>query len=177
VLFLDEPTLGLDVQTRTRVWEYIKNLNDVGLTVFVTTHYLEEADGLCDRVAIIDHGVIKVLDSPAHLKEKVGGNVLTIEVGDGSDPDLGEFFTSVAGISDVSHEKQGIYKMKLFRTEDVLQTIIDGLTKRGLKIIEISLTKPSLDEVFLEVTGRTMREEGGARESWVQNVTLGRAGN
>ena len=71
VLFLDEPTLGLDIQTRTKVWDYIKRLNERGgLTVFMTTHYLEEADGLCDRIAIIDHGVIKVSNSPAHLKER-----------------------------------------------------------------------------------------------------------
>ncbi|MGI0080629.1 MAG: ATP-binding cassette domain-containing protein [Nitrososphaerales archaeon] len=173
VLFLDEPTLGLDIQTRTKVWDYIRRLNkERGLSVFMTTHYLEEADGLCDRIAIIDHGVIKVSDSPAHLKEKIGGDVLTIALSDGDD--LTPFFNSVPDISDVSREGQ-VYKMKLPRTERALPAIIEGVTQRGLKITEISFTKPTLDEVFLEVTGRTMREEEGAEESWVQNVNLGRA--
>lgn len=173
VLFLDEPTLGLDIQTRTKVWDYIKRLNEErGLSVFMTTHYLEEADGLCDRVAIIDHGVIKVSDSPGNLKVKLGGDVLTIALSDGDD--LTEFFESVPDVSGVSHEGH-TYKMKLPRTEKALPLIIEGVTRRGLKITEISFTKPTLDEVFLEVTGRTMREEEGVQESWIQNVNLGRA--
>jgi ABC-2 type transport system ATP-binding protein len=172
VLFLDEPTLGLDIQTRTKVWDYIKRLNERGgLTVFMTTHYLEEADGLCDRIAIIDHGVIKVSNSPAHLKERIGGDVLTIAVSDGGD--LSEFFRSVPDVSDVIREGL-MYKMKLPRAERALPAIIEGVTQRGLKITEISFTKPTLDEVFLEVTGRTMREEEGVQESWIQNVNLGR---
>ena len=175
ILFLDEPTLGLDIQTRTRVWDYIRQLNDSGLSVFMTTHYLEEADGLCDRIAIIDHGVIKVSDSPAHLKEKIGGDVLLVEVSDGAD--LSEFLRSVPDVSDVTREGRA-YKMKLPRTERALPIIIDGITKRGLQITEISFTKPTLDEVFLDVTGRKMREEEGeAQESWLQNINLGRATN
>jgi len=174
ILFLDEPTLGLDIQTRTKVWDYIKKLNEKGgLTVFMTTHYLEEADGLCDRIAIIDHGVIKVLDSPVHMKERIGGDVLTIAVSDGGD--LTEFFKSVPDVSDVSMDGEKSYKMKLPRAERALPAIIDGVTQRGLKITEISFTKPTLDEVFLEVTGKTMREEEGVQESWIQNVNMGRA--
>jgi ABC-2 type transport system ATP-binding protein len=174
VLFLDEPTLGLDIQTRTKVWDYITRLNkDRGLTVFMTTHYLEEADGLCNRIAIIDHGVIKVSDSPSVLKGKYGGDVLTISV-DGA-IDLVDFLKTVPDVSDVSREGQ-VYKMKLPRTEQALPVIIEGITKRGLKITEISFTRPKLDDVFLEVTGRSMREdEGGGEEAWVQNMNLERA--
>jgi ABC-2 type transport system ATP-binding protein len=172
VMFLDEPTLGLDIQTRTKVWDYIRRLNkEKGLTVFMTTHYLEEADELCDRVAIIDHGTIKVLDSPSHLKEKIGGDVLTIVLT--GDVDLIPFFKSVPDVSDVNRDGQ-MYKMKLPRTERALPLIIEGVTERGLKITEISFTKPTLDEVFLEVTGRTMREEEATEESWIQNVNIGR---
>ncbi len=173
VLFMDEPTLGLDIQTRTKVWDYIHRLNtERGLTVFMTTHYLEEADGLCNRIAIIDHGVIKVSDSPARLKEKFGGDVLTISVSEASD--LTDFLKTVPDVSDVTREGQ-VYKMKLPRTERALPIILDGITRRGLQITEISFTRPKLDDVFLEVTGRSMREdEGGAEESWVQNVNLGR---
>jgi ABC-2 type transport system ATP-binding protein len=172
VMFLDEPTLGLDIQTRTKVWDYIRRLNEErGLTVFMTTHYLEEADGLCDRIAIIDHGVIKVSDSPTHLKEKFGGDVLSISVS--GDEGLTEFLKTVPDVSDVSREGRA-YKMKLPRTEQALPVIIEGITRRGLKITEISFARPKLDDVFLEVTGRSMREDEGGEESWVQNMNLGR---
>jgi len=174
VLFLDEPTLGLDIQTRTKVWDYINRLNkERDLTVFMTTHYLEEADGLCNRIAIIDHGVIKVSDSPARLKEKFGGDVLSISVT--GTTDLTDFLRTVPDVSDVTHDGQ-VYKMKLPRTEQALPVIIEGITRRGLKITEISFTRPKLDDVFLEVTGRSMREdEGGGEEAWVQNINMERA--
>lgn len=172
ILFLDEPTLGLDIQTRTKVWEYIKKLKDGGLTVFMTTHYLEEADGLCDRIAIIDHGVIKVMDTPARLKEKIGGSMLLFEVN--GETDLSEFLRSIPNVSEVFHEGRK-YRLKLPTTEDALPSIVHGVTGRGMKISQIAFVKPSLDEVFLEVTGRTMREEEGAQESWIQNVNMGRS--
>jgi ABC-2 type transport system ATP-binding protein len=172
VLFLDEPTLGLDIQTRTKVWDYINRLNkERGLTVFMTTHYLEEADGLCNRIAIIDHGVIKVSGSPEDLKEKFGGDVLSISVS--GDTDLTDFLKTVPDVTDVSHEGRD-YKMKLPKTEQALPVIIEGVTKRGLKITEISFTRPKLDDVFLDVTGRSMREDEGGEDSWVQNMNLGR---
>jgi len=176
VLFLDEPTLGLDIQTRTKVWDYINRLNkDRGLTVFMTTHYLEEAEGLCNRIAIIDHGVIKVSGSPARLKEKFGGDVLSISVD--NDVDLTDFLKTVPDVSDVTRDGQ-VYKMKLPRTEQALPVIIEGVTLRGLKITEISFTRPKLDDVFLDVTGRSMREdEGGGEDSWVQNLNMGRSTN
>jgi ABC-2 type transport system ATP-binding protein len=176
ILFLDEPTLGLDIQTRTKVWEYIKKLNESGLSVFMTTHYLEEADGLCDRIAIIDHGVIKVLDTPTRLKEKIGGSVLEFQVSNGgsSNSDLSDFLKGIPSVTGVSRER-ATYRVKLPNTEDALPAIVSGVTARGMKISQISFVKPSLDEVFLEVTGRTMREEEGAQESWIQNVNMGRA--
>jgi len=169
VLFLDEPTLGLDVQTRTKMWEYMRQLNKTqGLTIFMTTHYLEEADGLCDRVAIIDHGVIKVSGSPSQLKERVGGDVLNIELNDG--PDITAFLKGLPDVSDVVKNDHS-YRIKLPRTEKALPAIVDGISKKGLEIKEISFTKPTLDEVFLEVTGKSMRDEDSSQsESWVQNV-------
>jgi len=171
VLFLDEPTLGLDIQTRARMWEYIKTLNkEKGLTVFMTTHYLEEADALCDRVAIIDHGRIAVSGTPASLKESIGGDVLTIQLSDGAD--LSEFFSGLPDVSDVSRSGQ-TYRMKLPKTEKALPLIIEGVTSRGLKITEISFTKPTLDQVFLEVTGKSLRDEEGGEDSVVQNIMRG----
>jgi ABC-2 type transport system ATP-binding protein len=168
VLFLDEPTLGLDIQTRRTMWDYLKRLNkDDGLTVFMTTHYLEEADLLCDRVAIIDHGALKAIDTPAHMKHALGGDVLTIGLNDGVD--LSGFFSSLPDVHEVVRSGQ-IYRMKLPKPESALPAIVEGITGRGLKITEISFTKPTLDEVFLEVVGKTMRDGDEGGESWVANV-------
>jgi ABC-2 type transport system ATP-binding protein len=169
LLFLDEPTLGLDIQTRTKMWEYMKDLNKKeGLTIFMTTHYLEEADGLCHRIAIIDHGVIKASGTPAQLKERIGGDVLTIALTSG--PDITDLLRSIPDVSDVTR-KDSTYRIKLPRTERALPAIVEGIAKKGLEIKEISFTKPTLDEVFLEITGMSMRDESaGESESWVQNV-------
>ena len=175
VLFLDEPTLGLDVQTRSKMWDYIKGLNkDRGLTVFMTTHYLEEADSLCDRIAIIDHGTIKISGTPAHLKETVGGDIVTIELSDGAE-DLTGFFESVEGVKEVNRTG-GVYRIKLPKTEKALPAIVEGIVRKQLQIKEISFTKPTLDQVFLEVTGKSMRdEEAPTSDSGWENIRMQRA--
>ncbi|MGA2874388.1 MAG: ATP-binding cassette domain-containing protein [Nitrososphaerales archaeon] len=167
ILFLDEPTLGLDIQTRAKMWEYIKHLNqDKGLTVFMTTHYLEEADSLCNRIAIIDHGVIKVSASPSQLKEKLGGDILTLELTPGQD--MTEFLEGVPEVSEVTKPTPNSYRVKLPRVEKALPTIVEGVSDYGLKITDISFTKPTLEQVFLEVTGRSFRdsEESTGADLW-----------
>ena len=157
ILFLDEPTVGLDIQTRTKVWDYITELNrDRGLSIFMTTHYLEEADRLSDTVAIMDHGSIKVSGSPSDLKESLHGDVLTLSVEDGGN-DLTEFLRSVPNVKEVSRSNRA-YRLKLPRVETALPEIITRITSRDLKITETSFSKPTLDQVFLEVTGRSMRD-------------------
>jgi ABC-2 type transport system ATP-binding protein len=157
ILFLDEPTLGLDIQTRAKMWEYIKHLNqETGLTVFMTTHYLEEADSLCNRIAIIDHGIIKESASPSQLKEKLGGDILTLELSDGKD--MTQFLKSVPEVSEVTRTTTNSYRVKLPRVEKALPTIVEGVTNNGLKITDITFTKPTLEQVFLEVTGRSFRD-------------------
>jgi ABC-2 type transport system ATP-binding protein len=175
VLFLDEPTLGLDVQTRSKMWDYIKGLNkDRGLTVFMTTHYLEEADSLCDRIAIIDHGTIKVSGTPADLKETVGGDIVTLDLSNGAD-DLTGFFESIEGVKEVSRTGS-VYRIKLPKTEKALPAIVEGLVRKQLQIKEISFTKPTLDQVFLEVTGKSMRdEETPTSDSGWENIRMQRA--
>lgn len=158
VLFLDEPTLGLDVQTRSRMWDYIKGLNkERGLTVFMTTHYLEEADSHCDRIAIIDDGTIKVSGSPTQLKENLGGDMVTLELSDTQD-DLTGFFRNIEGVREVNR-KGGVYRIKLPKAERALPAIVEAVLGRQLQIKEISFTKPSLDQVFLEVAGKSMRDD------------------
>lgn len=157
ILFLDEPTVGLDIQTRTKVWDYIEHLNKQNkLTIFMTTHYLEEADHLSDRVAIMDQGNIRVSGSPADLKESLHGDILTVEVADGSG-DLTDFLGNLDGVKEVTRAGEA-YKLKLPGVESALPEIITGIASRGLKIKATSFSKPTLDQVFLEVTGRSMRD-------------------
>jgi ABC-2 type transport system ATP-binding protein len=175
VLFLDEPTLGLDIQTRKKMWDYIGQLNrDRGLTVFMTTHYLEEADSLCNRIAIIDQGTIKISGSPSQLKEKVGGDILTLELSEEAG-DLTEFFRGIPEVSEVTKTGQ-TYRIKLPKTEKTLPAIVEGVVKKNLQIKEISFTKPTLNQVFLEVTGHSMRDEDASEsDSFLQNVMMERA--
>lgn len=175
VLFLDEPTLGLDVQTRSKMWEYIKGLNkDRGLTVFMTTHYLEEADSLCDRIAIIDHGVIKVSGSPSQLKETVGGDIVTLGLSEGTE-DLTEFFDGIEGAKGVTRTGS-LYRIKLPKAEKALPAIVQGLVQKQVQINEISFTKPTLDQVFLEVTGKSMRDDAAPEtDSGWENIRMQRA--
>ncbi len=156
VLFLDEPTLGLDIQTRTAIWEYIRELkkNKV-ITVFLTTHYLEEADGLCDRVAIIDHGRIVALDTPENLKHSVGGDVISLEVA--SDKDLTEDLRRVPGVMDARKE-DGQYRIKAVNGEELTPVVLKAVWDRGAVVTSVNLSHPTLDQAFLEYTGRSMRD-------------------
>jgi ABC-2 type transport system ATP-binding protein len=157
LLFLDEPSLGLDIQTRSKMWDYVKKLNeDRGITVFMTTHYLEEADALCDRVAIVDGGKIKVMGSPSELKMKLGGDILSIQVTDGQD--ISHFLEGVPDVREVVKLGPSSYRIKVPRVEKALPEIVDGISERGLKVSDISFTRPTLDQVFLQVTGRQMRD-------------------
>ena len=157
VLFLDEPTVGLDIQTRTRIWDYIKRLNrERGLSIFMTTHYLEEADQLSDIVAIMDHGTIRVSGSPSDLKASLRGDVLTLSVNDGC-TDLTELLRSIPSVTEVTRTDDS-YRLKLPKVESALPAIITSIASRDIQITETSFSKPTLDQVFLEVTGRSMRD-------------------
>ena len=172
MLFLDEPTLGLDIQTRQNMWNYIRHLNrDNGITVFMTTHYLEEADSLCDRIAIIDGGQIKVLGAPSELKGKLGGTVLTLQIDDGAD--ISNTLRSIQDVAEVTRENE-TYKIKLTRTETTLPAIVETITKKGLKISDIALAKPTLDQVFLQITGNTMRDGAANGGSYGEKVLMER---
>ncbi len=174
VLFLDEPTLGLDVQTRSRMWDYIKGLNkERGLTVFMTTHYLEEADSLCDRIAIIDHGTIKVSGPPTQLKETLGGDIVTLQVSD-TQEDLTSYFQQLEGVKEATRTGN-TYRIKLPHAEKALPSIVQGVLNKNLSIKEISFSKPTLDQVFLEVAGKSMRdEEAQSSDSGWENFRMQR---
>ena len=172
VLFLDEPTIGLDVQTRTAIWGYILRMKERGgLTVFLTTHYLEEADEHCDRVAIIDRGRILSIGTPAALKNSVGGDVVTLSIN--GNQDLARTISNVEGVIDVRNEN-GQYRIKVRTGEETIPRIFSAVSALGTIVSSISLTKPSLDEVFLEYTGRTLKdaEEANTLEKIATNLDV-----
>jgi ABC-2 type transport system ATP-binding protein len=156
LLFLDEPTTGLDPQARARLWEEIRKLRDTGTTVFLTTHYLEEADALCDRLAIIDHGRIVAEGSPDELKREIAGDVLTIGV-NGECEKVVELlakqpFVREAGLED------GLVRLYVDRGEEAVPAVLRLLDAQGLAPLTMDLHRPSLDDVFLKKTGRSLRE-------------------
>jgi ABC-2 type transport system ATP-binding protein len=175
LLFLDEPTLGLDVQTRAAVWKYIRMLKqEYHMTLFLTTHYLEEADSLCDRIAIIDHGHIIKIGTPSQLKEGIGGDVIVLGVRE-SEPDVSSDIKNIPLVREV--KKTGNqYRIKAEQGEEASPQIMDLIRSKGLHVTTISLTKPSLDEAYLELTGRTLREEESNRWAMMsQRVTMAKA--
>ena len=157
ILFLDEPTLGLDVQTRRAIWSYIMKLNKKeGITIFLTTHYLEEADKLSDRVAIIDNGKILAVDSPRKLKDMIGSDVITLRC---SEPNrLENILESISWVKDVKHhgEELSIY-VEIGETK--IPKIIKIAEENGIRISSITLREPTLEDVYLNFTGKTIREE------------------
>ncbi|HEV2389825.1 MAG TPA: ATP-binding cassette domain-containing protein [Nitrososphaerales archaeon] len=175
LLVLDEPTLGLDVQTRAAVWKYIRMLRDqFGMTLFLTTHYLEEADSLCDRIAIIDHGHIVKIGTPTELKSGIGGDVILLGVRE-VEPDLSSEIAKIALVKEV--KKNGNeYRIKAAMGDEVSPEVIDLVRSRGLHVTKISLTKPTLDEAYLELTGKTIREEEVNKyQMFSQRMTMNRA--
>ena len=167
VLFLDEPTLGLDPQTRRHLWEYIKKINEKErMTIILTTHYMDEADFLCDRIGIIDKGRIIALDTAEKLKDVLGGDVITLQV---SDPGKMKLL-----IEKLECEKC-VKKVDVF-DNSLNITITDGgknipkivslAEKNRITIDSVMLKRPSLEDVFIHYTGRTIREEEPAKRRW-----------
>jgi ABC-2 type transport system ATP-binding protein len=158
VLFLDEPTLGLDPQTRRRIWDYLKKLNrQIGVTMILTTHYLEEADYLCDRIAIIDHGQIIASGKPPQLKDILGGDIICLEVTPKNSP-LAEQLRKIQWIKEVK-EKDGFLYLTMEKAETRIQELINLINQNQIQVGSLSLKKPSLEEVFLHFTGRSLRDE------------------
>jgi ABC-2 type transport system ATP-binding protein len=160
ILFLDEPTLGLDPQGRAGFWGFVQDLRkETGMTVFVTTHYLDEADTMCDRIAIIDHGKIVARGTPNELKDKLGGDIVTVRAASGA-PDMSEVLRPLAGVSSV--QRQGdAYRIKCARGETLVPLAVEACYRAGAGVTGVTVKRPSLDEVFLEFTGREFREEEG----------------
>ena len=157
VLFLDEPTLGLDPQTRDHIWVYLQKLRDQGITTVLTTHYMEEADRLCDRLAIIDNGRISVVDSPSRLKKRLGDNLITLKTERAKD------LLGLLEIEEEQRERVQVLDDRLVlparKPEVMLGQVFRAAAQHGIDIGAVSISQPTLNDVFLKFTGRDLREE------------------
>ncbi len=159
LLFLDEPTLGLDVQSRLRIWDYIRMLRDRGLTVVMTTNYLDEADQLCDRLAIIDRGQIKALGSPAELKVGLGGDLVSLTIKDAAAlPQLADLVRQVPGVRQVIVQPTGL-DIRVDSPEKALPALLEAVGRSGSRLEFIDYHRPRLDDVFIAHTGRAIRDD------------------
>ena len=160
VLFLDEPTTGLDPQNRANMWDYIRKLNNLGTTVFITTHYLEEADELCKRIAIIDNGKIVALASPKELKKQISGDVITIKTKNDRNEinNTKEIIAKEPYVREVSIDDDKLQIYVNDGTKDLPKVFL-LLEEKHIEIDTVQLREPSLDDVFLKKTGRKLREE------------------
>jgi ABC-2 type transport system ATP-binding protein len=160
LLFLDEPTTGLDPQSRAHLWDHVRRLREDGATVFLTTHYLDEADALCDRVAIIDRGRIVAEGSPHDLKRQVAGDVVTLGV-DGPPEVVRGLLAAEPFVREAGGEHD-LIRLYVDDGEAALPPLLRLLDRAGYGVRTISLARPSLDDVFLRQTGRSLRDEPAA---------------
>lgn len=157
LLFLDEPTTGLDPQNRANLWDRIRQLREAGTSVLLSTHYLDEADALCDRLMIVDHGTVVAEGTPSALKREVSGDVITLRV---SEPErAAETFKPLARETRVDDDLLRVY---VDDGEHTLPALLRALEERGLGLTSIALDRSTLDDVFLAKTGRSLRDAGAA---------------
>ncbi len=158
VLFLDEPTAGLDPQSRLSLWDILRDLNQDGQTILLTTHYMEEADQLCDRVAIMDHGRILALDTPTGLKQTVGADTLVNVRPTGSLEDAARAFESrLEGVTRVRCGEAGV-EIQVRGGTGLLPRVVAVAEEAGIELADLSVTEPTLETVFINLTGKELRE-------------------
>jgi ABC-2 type transport system ATP-binding protein len=161
VLFLDEPTAGLDARTRRDTWEYIQQMNQAaGVSIVLTTHYIEEADQLCDRVAIVDDGTIAAIDSPAALKASLGGDVVSLAV-DGSIATLSDRLDDQPWVIDYTHSESGI-NVTVERGATRIADLVHVADAADATVTSVDMRRPNLETVFLSLTGSTLAAQEAA---------------
>jgi len=161
VLFLDEPTVGLDIQTRRKIWGYIRKIcKDFGMTIFISTHYMEEADGLCDRIGIIDFGKIQVIDKPKSMKSAIGNEIISFNLVDGkaNQDTLIDQISKIEFVKDVKN-KQNLITVFSTKSNEVIPKIFQASTNLEMRINSLTLKQPTLDDVFISYTGHDLRDE------------------
>ncbi len=158
ILFLDEPTAGLDPQSRIALWEILGELHRDGQTILLTTHYMEEADQLCDRLAIIDHGTLLASDTPSALKQSIGIDAMVTVTAEGDTELLAEALR--AGVTEASKVEpaDGVVRLWTARTEGILPRVIDVAEAAGFTVTDLSATATTLETVFIALTGKDLRE-------------------
>lgn len=161
VLFMDEPTIGLDPQTRIRIWDYVKYINQQGTTIFLTTHYMDEADQLSDRISIIDHGKIVITGKSWELKNTLGQDLIYMETSDNWA--AGELLKDLDSVKGIKEKSKGIIIMVNVDGTYLLPEVMDRLRNGGIKIKAVNLKKPSMDDVFVHYTGRELRDNGAEK--------------
>jgi ABC-2 type transport system ATP-binding protein len=158
VLFLDEPTTGLDPQSRLALWEILRELHDQGQTIVLTTHYMEEADQLCDRVAIMDQGRILALDTPAALKRSVEAQaIVTIKAAGRREALVTELPARLEGVSRTRELPDGV-ELHLAETERLIPRVVAAAEAAGLQLLDLHVAEPTLETVFINLTGKALRE-------------------
>jgi len=161
ILFLDEPTLGLDVQSRLRIWDYLRRLHERGMTIVLTTNYLDEADRLCDRLAIIDGGRIKALGSPSELKAGLGGDIVSVTLGAGEMTRVEALASALKGLPSIKSicTKPTGLDIRVESPEKALPAVLEAANRLDCRIDFIDYHRPRLDDVFVAHTGHAIREE------------------
>jgi len=161
ILFLDEPTLGLDVQSRLRIWDYLRRLHERGMTIVLTTNYLDEADRLCDRLAIIDGGRIKALGSPSELKAGLGGDIVSVTLGAGEMTRVEALASALKGLPSIKSicTKPTGLDIRVESPENALPAVLEAANRLDCRIDFIDYHRPRLDDVFVAHTGHAIREE------------------
>jgi ABC-2 type transport system ATP-binding protein len=157
ILFLDEPTAGLDPQSRLAIWDIMRELHGEGQTILITTHYMEEADRMCDRVAIMDHGRVLALDTPAELKRSVEADTIVRVSTDGEAQRLADQLAQMPGAThaDVG---DGVVRVFLRGVTRALPKVVAATEAAGFRVADLSITEPTLETVFITLTGRDLRE-------------------
>ncbi len=158
VLFLDEPTAGLDPQSRLALWEILGELNRDGQTILLTTHYMEEADHLCDRVAIMDHGKILALDTPEALKQSLGADTIVTVRAEGDTQALAERLA--VEIPEVTRTRviEGGVELHVKGAERLVVRVVNAAESAGFDLADLSVSEPSLETVFISLTGKELRD-------------------
>jgi ABC-2 type transport system ATP-binding protein len=161
ILFLDEPTLGLDVQSRLNIWEHIRQLKKQGITIVMTTNYLDEADQLCDRIAIMDRGEIRATGSPKDLKASLGGDGVWLTLSEATPEALEQLSTALHGLPFVRaiRPRENGLDIRVDGPEKALPAIMETTNKVGCRLDGIEYHRPRLDDVFVAHTGRPLTNE------------------
>ncbi|MEH0929474.1 ATP-binding cassette domain-containing protein [Micromonospora sp. CPCC 205558] len=158
IVFLDEPTTGLDPQSRAHMWDEIRRLRSDGMTVFITTHYLDEADALCDRIAIMDNGEVVAEGTPAELKREISGDVVLVGLDLAATPQAAKALDGEPFVNKLETVDEGGLRLYVDEGATAIPQVLRRLDHAGLELRSIELHRPSLDDVFLTKTGRSLRE-------------------